>query len=150
MRFTIAVEVMAEEYAIPATGALILNERDEIFLMKSPTWENQWLVPGGKVEKGDSMKETVRKEVKEETNLEVTDVKLLETKDGGNPEDFERDTHFIFLNFVCRAETENVKLDQREAVEYTWIKPEKASEELDLNDSTEDFIDTFLETRLTL
>jgi hypothetical protein len=26
---------MPEEYAVPATGALILNEDDEIFLMKS-------------------------------------------------------------------------------------------------------------------
>ena len=47
---------MSKKYAVPATGALILNENDKIFLMKSPKWENQWLVPGGKVEKGDSMK----------------------------------------------------------------------------------------------
>lgn len=26
----------SEEYAVPATGALIFNENDEIFLMKSP------------------------------------------------------------------------------------------------------------------
>jgi len=136
---------MAEEYAVPATGALILNENDEIFLMKSPKWDDQWLVPGGKVEKGDSMKETVRKEVKEETNLEISDIELLEVKDGGNPEDFERDTHFIFLNFVCRAESEDIKLDQREAVDHTWIKPREALEELNLNDSTAEFIETFLE-----
>jgi 8-oxo-dGTP pyrophosphatase MutT (NUDIX family) len=30
---------------------------------------SQWLVPGGKIEKGYSMKETVRKEVREETGL---------------------------------------------------------------------------------
>ncbi|MFB6100569.1 MAG: NUDIX domain-containing protein [Candidatus Nanohalobium sp.] len=136
---------MTEEYAVPATGALILDEDDEIFLMKSPKWENQWLVPGGKVEKGDSMEETVRKEIKEETNLEVSDIELPEVKDGGNPDDFERDTHFIFLNFVCRAETTDVELDQREAVDYTWIDPREALEELDINDSTADFIETFLE-----
>ena len=60
---------MTEEYAVPATGALILNEEDDVFLMKSPKWEGQWLVPGGKIEKGYSMKETVRKEVREETGL---------------------------------------------------------------------------------
>lgn len=37
---------MTEEYAVSATGALILNEDEEIFLMKSPKWQNQWLVPG--------------------------------------------------------------------------------------------------------
>lgn len=138
---------MSEEYAVPATGALILNENDEIFLMQSPKWDDQWLVPGGKVEKGDTMKETVRKEVREETNLDVTDLKFLEAKDGGNPDDFSRDTHFIFLNFVCRAENQEVELDQREAVDYVWIEPEEALEQLEINSSTRDFIENFLEKR---
>lgn len=137
---------MSEEYAVPATGALILNENNEIFLMKSPKWQNQWLVPGGKVEKGDSMRETVRKEVKEETGLDVTDIEFLEAKDGGNPDDFERDTHFIFLNFICRAQNQEVELDEREAVDYIWINPEEALEsDLDINDSTRDFIRTWLQ-----
>jgi len=135
---------MSEEYAVPATGALILNENDEIFLMKSPKWDSQWLVPGGKVEKGDSMEETVRKEVKEETNLEVENVELLDVKDGGNPDDFERDTHFIFLNFVCEVREGEVKLDQREAVDYKWIKPEKALDTLNINSSTRNFIENYL------
>ena len=139
---------MSEEYAVPATGALVLNEDDEIFLMKSPKWDGKWLVPGGKIEKGDSMKETVRKEVKEETGLEVSDIELLNVKDGGNPEEFNRETHFIFLNFTCRAEDQEVELDQREAVEYKWIEPEKAVEsELDINESSRDFIENFMSQR---
>lgn len=139
---------MTEEYAIPATGALILNENDEIFLMKSPKWDGQWLVPGGKVEKGDSMEETVRKEVLEETGLKVEDVELLNVKDGGNPDDFERDTHFIFLNFTCRAENQDVELDQREAIDYTWIKPQAAlKSDLDINDSSLEFIKNFLDQK---
>lgn len=137
---------MSEEYAVPATGALIFNENDEIFLMKSPKWNDQWLVPGGKVEKGDTMEETVEKEIKEETDLEVTDIEFLEAKDGGNPDDFERDTHFIFLNFKCRAENQEVELDEREAVDYVWIGPEEALEaDLDINPSTREFIRTYLQ-----
>lgn len=135
---------MTDKYAVPATGALILNEEDEIFLMKSPKWDDQWLVPGGKVEKGDSILETVRKEIKEEMGLEVEDIEFLEVKYEGNPDDFERDTHFIFLNYTCRAVSDEVELDQREAVDYVWIEPKKALDELDLNDGTEDFIRTFL------
>ena len=114
--------------------------------MKSPKWDNQWLVPGGKVEKGDTMHETVEKEIMEETGLDVTEIEFLEAKDGGNPEDFERDTHFIFLNFSCRAENQEVELDEREAVEYVWIDPEKALEsDLRINPSTRDFIQTYLQ-----
>jgi len=136
---------MSEEYAVPATGALIFNEDDKIFLMKSPKWNNKWLVPGGKVEKGDSMKDTVRKEVKEETNLEVKDIELLNVKDGGNPDDFNRETHFIFLNLTCKTQDNNVKLDLREATDYKWIDPEKALDsDLDINESTREFITRFL------
>lgn len=105
-------------------------------------------VPGGKIEKSDSMKETVRKEVKEETGLEVSDIEILNVKDGGNPEEFNRETHFIFLNFTCRAEDQEVELDQREAVDYEWINPETAVEsELDINESSREFIQKFLSER---
>ncbi|MFT4892609.1 MAG: 8-oxo-dGTP pyrophosphatase MutT (NUDIX family) [Candidatus Nanohaloarchaea archaeon] len=136
------------EYAVPATGALILNEKDEIFLMKSPKWQDKWLVPGGKIEKGESMEENLRREVKEETGLELDKIEFLRAKDGGKPDDFKRDTHFIFLNFLARAENKEVELDQREATEYIWIKPGEALDQLDLNESTAEFIRNYLEADL--
>ena len=133
------------EYPEPVTGALILNEDDEIFLMKSPKWDDQWLVPGGHVEKGEKIGECVKREVKEEVGLEVENVEFVTVLEG-MPEKFERDTHFIFLNYSCRAENQEVELDQREAVEHVWIDPEEAlGSDLDINTSTRDFIQDFLE-----
>ena len=75
----------------------------------------------------------------------------MNVKNGGNPDDFSRETHFIFLNFICRAEEQEVKLDQREAVDYTWIDPEEAlKSDLEINDSTENFIQNFLTSDKTL
>lgn len=133
------------EYPEPVTGALILNENEEIFLMKSPKWDNQWLVPGGHVEKGEKIEECVKREVKEEVGLEVDEIEFITVLEG-MPEKFERDTHFIFLNYSCRAENQEVELDQQEAVEHVWIDPEEALEsDLDINTSTRDFIQDFLE-----
>lgn len=135
------------EYPEPVTGALILNENDEIFLMKSPKWENQWLVPGGHVEKGEKIEDCVKREVKEEVGLEVEDVDFVTVLEG-MPESFERDTHFIFLNYSCRAENQEVELDQREAVEHVWIDSEEALEsDLDINNSTKEFIEKFLDQK---
>lgn len=132
------------EYPEPVTGALILNENDEIFLMKSPKWENQWLVPGGHVEKGEKIEECVKREVKEEVGLDVEDIDFVTVLEG-IPEKFERDTHFIFLNYSCRAENQEVELDQREAVEYVWIDLKEAlNSDLNINDSTEKFIEKFM------
>lgn len=133
------------EYPEPVTGALILNEEDQIFLMKSPKWDEKWLVPGGHVEKGEKIEECVKREVKEETGLKVEEVDFVTVLEG-MPESFERDTHFIFLNYCCRAENQQVELDQREAVEYKWIKPQKAlKSNLDINDSTREFIKNYLD-----
>jgi nucleoside triphosphatase len=132
------------EYPEPVTGALILNEDDEVFLMKSPKWENQWLVPGGHVEKGESIEECLRREVKEEVGLDVDEIQFVTVLEG-MPESFERDTHFIFLNYSCRAENQEVELDQEEAVESVWIDPEEALDsDLDINESTVEFIEEFL------
>jgi nucleoside triphosphatase len=139
---------MSNEYAVPATGALILNEENEIFLMKSPKWENKWIVPGGKVEKGDTLEETVRKEVREETGLELDEINLLDVKSEGNPDDFSRDTHFIFINYICELGGGEVELDDREGTEHIWIAPEEAVEgELELNDSSDELVRDFLEQR---
>ena len=102
-------------------------------------------VPGGHVEKGEKIEKCVKREVKEETGLEVENVKFVTVLEG-MPEKFESDKHFIFLNYSCRAENQEVELDQREAVEHVWIDPEEALEsDLDINTSTRDFIHEFLE-----
>lgn len=128
----------------PVTGALILNDEDEVFLMKSPKWENQWIVPGGHVEKGEKIEECLKREVKEEVGLEVENIELVTVLEG-IPENFERDAHFIFLNYSCEAKNQDVQLDNREAVEYVWVNPEEAlNGKLDLNESTEELIINFL------
>ncbi|MFB6209794.1 MAG: NUDIX domain-containing protein [Candidatus Nanohaloarchaea archaeon] len=129
----------------PVTGALILNEKDEIFLMKSPKWDGQWLVPGGHVEKGERIEECVKREVEEEVGLEVDDIELVTVLEG-MPERFERDTHFIFLNYSCRAGEKEVELDEEEAVDYVWMDPKEALEsEKEINQSTRKFIQEYLE-----
>lgn len=132
------------EYPEPVTGAIILNDDGESFLMKSPKWDGQWIVPGGHVEKGETMRECVVREIKEETGLDVTDVRFLGVDDGIKPSGFERDTHFIYLNFVCRAADEDVELDAEEGVEFSWVDPENALTDYETNNSTARLIESYL------
>lgn len=134
------------EYPEPVTGALILNENHEVFLMKSPKWENKWIVPGGHVEIGETMENCVKREVKEETDLDVENIELLYVKTG-EPDSFEREVGFIYLNYTCQVENQEVELDNREGTEYVWIKPEEALEELELNDSSREFVEKYLEEK---
>ena len=47
-------------------AALIFNEENELFLMKSPKWKNKYITPGGHIEKGETMVEALKREIKEE------------------------------------------------------------------------------------
>ena len=74
------------------------------------------------------MQDALRREVKEETNLDVFDVEFLLYQDFLYDEAFWKSMHFIFFDFICKTNsTENVILNH-EASEYTWAIPEKALE----------------------
>lgn len=64
--------------------------------------EGYYAAPGGHIEFGESFEQAARREVREETRLEIADLKLLSI---GNyvfkREDSER--HYIDIDFVCEA-----------------------------------------------
>jgi nucleoside triphosphatase len=64
-------------YPEPTVGALILNGNKQILLARSNKWKNRYTLPGGHIELGETMEEALRREVKEETGLEVKPIRFL-------------------------------------------------------------------------
>ncbi|MFB6181002.1 MAG: NUDIX domain-containing protein [Candidatus Nanohalobium sp.] len=136
------------QYPEPIAGVLPVNSGGEVFLMQSPKWEDKWTVPGGHVEIGETMKEAARRETEEEVGLELEDVRFLSVSEAVNPEEYEREAHHIYLNFLGYVDKPGeVELDQEEAVNYVWMKPEKALKNLDLNQGGEKFLREFIEEK---
>ncbi len=66
--------VAAVEDVVPAVGAVV-RERDptdERILVVRDRASGEWTVPFGRVESGESVRETVRREVREEAAVDVT------------------------------------------------------------------------------
>ena len=101
-------------YPEPIVGALILNEDGEVLLIKQAKWNNQYCIPGGHVELEESIENALKREIKEEVGLNVSVLKLLGLQDNINSESFHRKKHFIFLDYVCRAISDDVKIDNKE------------------------------------
>ncbi|HBY60090.1 MAG TPA: NUDIX hydrolase [Solibacterales bacterium] len=78
-------------------GCVLLAERG-----REPL-KGQWSLPGGALETGETLKEGVRREVLEETGLEVEPLWIAEVferimRDAGGRAEY----HYVLVDYVCR------------------------------------------------
>jgi nucleoside triphosphatase len=117
---------MAEQqYPEPTVGALIFNRQGKLFLMRSHKWKGKWVVPGGHIELGERMEDALRREVKEETNLDIYDLEFLCFHEFIYDERFWKRSHFIFFDYACRTDATEATLND-EAEEYRWVTLDEA------------------------
>ena len=64
--------------------------------------KGEWSLPGGLIELGESLQQAVRREIKEETNLDVDVGPVLETFDRVHRDAAGKTRyHFVIVDFVC-------------------------------------------------
>jgi nucleoside triphosphatase len=114
-----------QQYPEPTVGALIFNCEGKVFLMRSHKWRHKWVLPGGHVELGERMEEALRREVKEETNLDIRDIELICFQEFIYDERFWKPRHFIFFDYACKTDSTEVRLND-EAQEYAWVTLKEA------------------------
>ncbi|PIP24209.1 MAG: nucleoside triphosphatase NudI [Candidatus Nealsonbacteria bacterium CG02_land_8_20_14_3_00_37_10] len=96
-------------------SAIIENDKGEILIGKKypnkGVYLDAWHIPGGGIEEGERIEEGLKREIKEETNLEIADIRPIHFSDDittriqdGKTEKIQ----MIFLEFKCKAKTENL------------------------------------------
>ena len=118
-----------QTYPEPTVGALIFNRENKVLLVKSNRWGGKYVVPGGHIDLGERIEETVFREVKEETGLDVYDLEFVMMQECIYDEGFYKKMHYIFFDYVCKtdAHEEDVVLNH-EAQVFTWVTLEQALE----------------------
>lgn len=137
---------MSEEkkYPEPAVGPIIYNEKGEILLIQCPKWADYWHIPGGHIELGETGEEALKREVREETGLEIDNIEFIGWQDAIEPEGFFKKKHFIFLDYCAKASGGEIT-KSREMEEYVWLEPEVALETLKIDPATIKTINFYLE-----
>lgn len=109
----------------PTVGVFIFNPDGEILLVRSHKWHGKYVVPGGHVELGERIEQAAVREAKEETGLDIYDLKFVNFQEFIFDESFWKKRHFIFFDFACKTDSLTVVLND-EAQEHVWVKPEAA------------------------
>lgn len=125
-------------------GLVFFNEK--ILLFKSHKFHGKFVVPGGHVELGETLREALKREIKEETALNVKVGDFIIMQEAVFDPIFWKKKHFIFFDFVCFADSDNVIIND-EAEEYVWVSPKDALN-LDLEPYTRAVITAFLNKNL--
>jgi phosphoglycolate phosphatase len=124
---------------IPTVGALIYNDAGQVLMIQTHKWSNRWGIPGGKIKANEPALEALRREVREETALELRDIRFELVQDCIEPPEFYKRAHFLLLNYTAEATGTDVVLND-EAETYRWVTPDDAAA-LDLNGPTRTLLD---------
>jgi len=109
----------------PTVGVFIFNPSNELLLLKSHKWPGKYVIPGGHVELGERIEEAAVREAKEETGLDIYDLKFICFQEFIHDPSFWKRKHFIFFDYTCRADSLEVRLND-EAEEHVWVRLEAA------------------------
>ena len=83
-------------------GGIVVYE-NKVLLVRRGTepLKGQWSIPGGLIDVGETMREAVMREVREETGLEVEPVELIELLDRIHREDERVRYHYVIADYLC-------------------------------------------------
>lgn len=97
--------------------AAIIKKGDEIFITKRGYGEfiDMWEFPGGKIESGESKEDALKREIKEELELDIDNLDYLTTIDYDYP-----NFHLTMHCFICEVVGGKLKLNAHNDVK--WIK----------------------------
>jgi ADP-ribose pyrophosphatase YjhB (NUDIX family) len=130
-------------------GAVILDRDAKRVLLIKRAREparGRWSLPGGLVDVGESLEEALRREVLEETGLQVRVGPLVEVLDRIiYDEELRVQYHYVLVDFLCRAGTDGPR-EASDAEEVRWFEIGQL-EDLDMTDSTLEVILKAVELR---
>jgi 8-oxo-dGTP diphosphatase len=106
-------------------GVVIADGRALLIRRGGPPLEGEWSIPGGMLELGETFEEGVRRELAEETGLEVRVLDFIEVFERIFPGEGGRTRyHFVILDYLCAVESGEAKAAS-DVTDVAWAGEEE-------------------------
>ena len=102
-------ENLDEEDSDKVAKVVILDKNGQILLLKRADSPYNWDLPGGHLKKGEGAEDGAERETKEETDLNISGLKHLKTKEN-------------VKFYKTETDKTEVTVDPKEHTEYKWVK----------------------------
>lgn len=115
--------MQAVQAPIVGVGAVIWNDRGEIVLIRRGQEPRlgEWSIPGGRLEWGESVREAIVREVREETGLEVEIAGLIDVVDSVTRDASGKVVrHYVLIDFLVRYVSGTLRAGS-DAADAHWV-----------------------------
>lgn len=86
-------------------GGIVVHENRVLLVQRgTEPLKGQWSIPGGLIDVGETLREAVIREVREETGLAVEPIELVELLDRIHREEKRVRYHYVIADYLCRVE----------------------------------------------
>lgn len=104
-------------------GVVVSNGRTLLIRRGGPPLEGQWSIPGGMLEVGETLLEGVRRELLEETGVDVRVGELIDVFERINLDgDGKTRYHFVVLDYLCEAVRGEARAGS-DVTDVAWAAP---------------------------
>jgi len=109
-------------------GAIIIDAGKVVLIKRGhPPLEGEWSIPGGVLEVGETMREGVVREAREETCLLIEPLDLLGVYDRVLRDNHGQVLyHYVLVDFLCRRLAGTLRA-AGDAAEAQWLTPQQTS-----------------------
>ena len=110
------------DHPLVGVGGVVIH-RGRVLLIRrgGEPLKGEWSIPGGLVELGEELAEGARRELKEETGLDVEPLEVLEVFDRIFRERGRVRYHFVIVDFACRFKRGRVRPGS-DVLEARWVR----------------------------
>jgi 8-oxo-dGTP diphosphatase len=112
---------------IVGVGGVVIH-RNRVLLIRrgNEPLKGEWSIPGGTVELGEDLAGAVRRELREETGLDVEPGQMLEVFDRIMREGRRVKYHFVIADYVCRLKGGRLR-PASDVLDARWVRREDLS-----------------------